>query len=326
MAKKKVSEVERKMQFFHPPQIDHSFQKVVSYSQYSIWAQCPHRWNLTYIQKKQPYQASIHTVFGTAFHETLQSYFKTMYEVSGKASDGMDLKELLRENFSKVYSEEYGKVKSHFTTPQEMGEFYDDGVAILDWIQKRRNKLFTIRKVKLLGIEIPLIQQLRNNVFFQAYIDVVLYDEELDKIYIYDIKTSTRGWNDNDKRDDAKVAQILLYKQYFANQFNVDVEKIEVEFFIVKRKIWEESEFPIPRVQSFKPPSGKIKRKQAVDGFQSFLDDCFDGSGKHQIKSYIKNVGEKSCKWCPFNDKPELCDKNAGLKPLSKGRPTKNVF
>jgi hypothetical protein len=43
----------------------------------------------------------------------------------------------------------------------------------------------------------------------------------------------------------------------------------------------------------------------------SFIKECFDESGKYQIKSYIKNIGEASCKWCPYADKPELCDKNA---------------
>jgi len=123
------------------------------------------------------------------------------------------------------------------------------------------------------------------------------------------IKTSTRGWGEREKKDDNKLAQILLYKEYFGRQFGFDVDRIEVEYFIVKRKIWEASEFAIPRVQSFKPASGKTKRRQAVESLNNFIKDCFDESGKPQIKSYLKNTGEKSCKWCPYADKPELCDK-----------------
>ena len=153
--------------------------------------------------------------------------------------------------------------------------------------------------------------KVQNNLFYKAFIDFALYDEDLDKIYIYDIKTSTRGWSDNDKRDDTKISQVLLYKQYFAQQFNVDVEKIEVEFFIVKRKIWEQSEYPIPRVQSFKPASGKNKRNQAITNFQSFINDCFDDVGKPKIKSYLKNIGESSCKWCPYAGTEHCDQKNA---------------
>ena len=221
----------------------------------------------------------------------------------------MDLESLFQERFREVYSKEYKAAGDHFTNAEEMGEFFDDGIAMLRWIQKNRNKLFTIRKVKLLGIELPLLLKIANNIYYKAFIDFALYDEDLNKVYIYDIKTSTRGWSDSEKRDDQKVAQILLYKEYFAKQFGWDVEQIEVEFLIVKRKIYEKAEFPIPRVQSFKPSSGKIKRRQAIENFESFVKDCFDEVGKPQIKSYLKNIGEKSCKWCPYNNNQELCNK-----------------
>jgi hypothetical protein len=309
MAKSKLSEIELQIKNHTPPEINYSFQRSVSYSQYSIYATCPHQWYLSYVENKNPYQATIHTVFGTAFHETLQKYIDVMYNESGAAADRLDLETLFTDRFREVYSTEYEKTKEHFTNAQEMREFYDDGVAIIKWIKTRRNKLFTVRKVKLLGIEMPLLVGLNKNVYLKGYIDFVLYDEDLQKVYIYDIKTSTRGWGEREKKDDNKLAQILLYKEYFGRQFGFDVDRIEVEYFIVKRKIWEASEFPIPRVQSFKPASGKTKRRQAVEKMDNFIKDCFDESGKPQIKSYIKNIGESSCKWCPYADKPELCDK-----------------
>jgi hypothetical protein len=308
-AKKKLSEIELKIKNYQSPEINYSFQRSVSYSQYSLWASCPHKWYLTYVENKQPYQASIHTVFGTAFHETLQAYITTMYEESGAAADKMDLESLFQERFREVYASEYKAAGAHFTDAEQMSEFFDDGIAILRWIKARRNKIFTIRRMKLLGIELPLLLKVTNNIYYKAFIDFALYDEDLNKVYIYDIKTSTRGWSDSEKRDDQKTAQVLLYKEYFAKQFGWDVEQIEVEFFIVKRKIYEEAEYPIPRIQSFKPASGKNKRKQTIDQFQSFISDCFDEFGKPKIKSYLKNVGEKSCKWCPYNDKQDLCNK-----------------
>lgn len=308
-AKKKLSEIELKIKNYQPPEINHAFQKSVSYSQYSLWASCPHKWYLTYVENKQPYQASIHTTFGTAFHETLQAYITTMYEESGAAADKMDLESLFQERFREVYASEYKAAGAHFTDAEQMSEFFDDGIAILRWLKPKRNQIFTIRKTKLLGIELPLLLKIDNNIYYKAFIDFALYDESLNKVYIYDIKTSTRGWSDNEKRDDQKTAQVLLYKEYFARQFGWDVEQIEVEFFIVKRKIYEQAEYSIPRLQSFKPASGKNKRKQAIDNFEAFVKDCFDEVGKPQIKSYLKNAGEKSCKWCPYNDKQDLCDK-----------------
>jgi hypothetical protein len=252
-------------------------------------------------------------VFGTAFHETLQQYITVMYEQSGAASDKMDLDAIFQERFREVYASEYKAAGTHFTNAEEMADFFDDGIAMLKWIKARRNKIFTIRRMKLLGIELPLLLKVANNIYYKAFIDFALYDEDLNKVYIYDIKTSTRGWSDSEKRDDQKTAQVLLYKEYFAKQFGWDVEQIEVEFFIVKRKIYEEAEYPIPRVQSFKPASGKTKRRQTIERFEDFIKDCFDEVGKPQIKSYIKNVGESACKWCPYNNSNELCNKVAGF-------------
>ena len=309
-AKKKYTEIELKIKNYIAPEINHAFQKSVSYSQYSMWAACPHRWALKYIENKEPYQASIHTVFGTAFHETLQDYIKVMYEESGAKADKIDLISLFQSKFSEVYSKEYKAAGTHFTTAEQMGEFFDDAQAILQYIQKNRNKIFTIRKMRLLGIELPLLLNISKDIYYKAFIDFALYDEDLNKVYIYDIKTSTRGWSDSEKRDDQKIAQILLYKEYFAKQFGWDVEQIEVEFLIVKRKIYEKAEYPIPRLQSFRPASGKNKRRNAVDNFQAFIKDCFDEIGKPKIKSYLKNVGESSCKWCPYKDDLNLCDKS----------------
>ena len=312
MAKKrKLTEIELKIKGHTPPEINYAFHRTVSYSQFSLWASCPHKWYLTYVENKAPYQASIHTVFGTAFHETLQEYLNVMYNETKTAANKIDLEALFQERFKAVYQKEYEGTKTHFTNPSEMRDFYDDGVAILNWIKKKSGGLFTTRNVRLLGIELPLLLKISNNIYYKAFIDFALYDEDLNKLYIYDIKTSTRGWSDHEKKDETKVAQILLYKEYFARQYGFDVEQIDVEFFIVKRKIFEQSEYPIPRVQEFKPASGKSKRRQAIENFESFVKDCFDESGKPRRKSYLKNVGESSCKWCPYSDKPELCNKTA---------------
>jgi hypothetical protein len=194
-----------------------------------------------------------------------------------------------------------------------MREFYEDGINILEWFKKHRSQFFTTRNVILLGIEMPLMVGLTKNLFLKGYIDFVLYDKDLDKVYIYDIKTSRSGWNDKAKKDEIKLAQILLYKEYFSKQYNIDIDKIEVEFFILKRKIWDNEAFAIPYITEFKPASGKIKRKQAAEKFNMFLTECFDNEGKHVIKEYSKIVGKDSCTYCPFNNNKELCNKSVAL-------------
>ena len=59
----------------------------VSYSQYSMWSQCPHRWKLNYIDKLSSFTDNIHTLFGTSMHEVIQFWVKTIYEVSAKSAN-----------------------------------------------------------------------------------------------------------------------------------------------------------------------------------------------------------------------------------------------
>lgn len=135
-----------------------------------------------------------------------------------------------------------------------------------------------------------------------------MYNQEENILKIYDIKTSTRGWNETTKKDEDKQFQILFYKHYYSKQFNIPEDNIEVEFFIVKRKIWEESEFPQSRIQTFTPASGKIKMKKAIVALTQFIEECFELTGEY--KSVTHNINpSKNCQYCPFNDNKELCSK-----------------
>ena len=292
-------------------QIDWSKEKIVSYSQYSTWKQCPHKWKLQSVDKhKNP--PSIELTFGKAMHTALQHYLKVMYEQSGAAADREDIIDLFENTFREEYKTGFEQNnKTHFSSAAEMAEYFEDGREILEFFTKHRSKYFSSRKSNLIGIEFPLAYTPHENypnVKFRGFIDFILYNETTDTICIYDIKTSKRGWRDEDKQNETKTSQILLYKEYFSRLFNWDINKVEVEFFIVKRKIWENSEYPIPRIQTFAPASGPRKRSATLEGFRTFIEDCFDKDGKPLVKEHLKQVGPL-CKWCQFNNNPSLCNK-----------------
>lgn len=293
-------------------EVDPNTQKTISFSQYSTFRHCPHQWSLNYVKKHYDFKPSIHTVFGTSIHETLQNYLKVMYEQSTVEADKIDLLEYFKERFREVYKLALTTTKGiHFSTPAEMSEFYGDGIAILEWFKKKRNQYFSKRTTELVGIEIPLVYKLDNDikqVFFRGYVDLVTYDTVLDRYTIYDIKTSTRGWNDYDKKNQTKLNQILLYKRFFSSLTNVPEDKIDVMFFIVKRKLFESSDFVIPRIQEFKPANGKLKVKQAYEDFNAFITEAFTTDGKYIDKEYEKRPS-KLCGWCAFEN-TEHCDKN----------------
>jgi PD-(D/E)XK nuclease superfamily len=282
--------------------------KTVSYSQYSIYKQCPYRWYLDYVKKLQPFKPSIHLIFGTAFHETLQNYLKVMYEESATAADKIHLPTYFKTRLMELYKE--NSTQGHFSTPEELTEFYEDAVAILDFIKRKRGLFFKKKNSELVGIEIPINGQIVEGIEFvkmKGFIDLVIHDKTLDKYIIYDIKTSTRGWSDYEKKDQTKINQILLYKRFFSVLKEVPEDKIDVQFFIVRRKINENLEFVPKRVQEFIPANGTKKVKAAFEDLQDFVKNVFTVDGEYQEKAYIKNIDK--CKFCPYLDRPDLCDR-----------------
>ena len=108
------------------------------------------------------------------------------------------------------------------------------------------------------------------------------------EIGIMDIKTSTSGWRDHQKKNPNLTAQVVLYKEFFSRQFNIPKEKINVQFFIVKRRVPAEAEFAIMqrRVQEFKPNAGPRKTKQILTSMNKFIEDVLDEDGKYVDKDY----------------------------------------
>ena len=231
-----------------------------------------------------------------------------MYDKSGTEADKIHLPTYFKTRLIELYTE--NSKEEHFSTPQELSDFYEDAVAILDFFKKKRNLFFSKKNTKLIGIEVPILAPIVEgieNVVMKGFIDLVIYDKIVDKYTIYDIKTSTRGWSDYEKKDQTKVNQILLYKKMFSQLRNIPEDKIDVQFFIVRRKINEALEYPPGRVQEFIPAHGTKKVNDAMNDFQDFVRNVFTPEGEYQEKEYPKNPDK--CKFCPYNDKLDLCNK-----------------
>ena len=278
-----------------------------------MWAQCPHRWKTAYIDGKREFSDNIHTLFGTSMHEVIQAFLTVMYEDTAKAAEALPLEDMLRtrmkRNFENVLKNNGGEM---FCTEKDMVEFYMHGVEILKFIRKKRAQYFSKKGYELVGIEVPLEYDLPNNIKFIGYIDVVIKDTVRDVIKIYDIKTSTMGWNKWMKADKNKTDQLLLYKQFYSKQFNHPMDRIEVEYFIVKRKLYENLDFPQKRVQKFAPANGKPSINQVVKRLDEFMSESFKSDGEYNTEHiYRKEPSKKNCRFCDFNQ-TEFCD--AGVK------------
>ena len=118
----------------------------ISYSQLSMYNDCPFRWKLNYVDDLRISESNIHLIFGTAMHEVIQTWLEVMYNDSAKNADLLPLEEMLRDKLIeqfKIAEQEDGKAPC---TKEDINEFFIDGGNILDFLKKRRGDYFQKRQ------------------------------------------------------------------------------------------------------------------------------------------------------------------------------------
>ena len=261
----------------------------ISYSSISTYNKCPKLWEMQYLRGEIPFKQNIYTCFGTAMHETVQTWLEVMYHDKVKNAKELDKHKLLYENMIKSYKQ--GKAQNgheHFSTQDELTKFWIEGKHILDFLEKKRGGYFSTKNMQLAGIETLLYQEIRPGVVFKGLVDLVFYHPNTDRWTIMDIKTSTSGWRDEQKKNPNLTAQVILYREFFSKQFGIDKDKIDVEFFILKRRVPADAEFASmqKRVQQFSPSSGPRKTKEVINSMNKMISEVLDEDGNFIDKDY----------------------------------------
>ena len=285
------------------------FNKYVSYSQYSMYYKCPRSWKLAYVDNLRKKESNIHLVFGTSMHEVIQDYLEMIYNQPHLDAESVDWKAKFLQTMNIIADDEKNLIDGkRCMTDEEFTEFIQDGNEILDYFlqEEVRQQFFSKTRYSLSGIETSIDLEVRNNVGYIGFLDVVLFDKINQKYKIIDLKTSTHGWNKWQKSDESKTHQLLLYKVFYAKEFNVPLDKIEVEFIILKRKHDPDDVWGGDRIQRFVPAHGSMSSKEAWTSFNTFLNESFTKSGEYNIDySFPKKPGKnkKNCRYCEFANK-----------------------
>lgn len=280
----------------------------VSYSQLSMYNQCELKWKLNYADKLGVFKDSIHLLFGTAIHTTLQYYLNVMYTETIQKADDLNLDAMLLTELKRGFTESFEKNNEYPCTKEQLIEFYQHGILILDFFKKHKNEYFSKKGFELLGCEIPLEIDLSENIKFVGFIDIAIKDKVSGKVYIKDFKTSTKGWFPYQQKDETKTQQLVLYKEFYSRKYDVPVDLIEVEYVILKRLLSENSQWPQKRVQLFSPASGTISIKKVMTNLKKFIQDSYNSDGTIKLdRQFNKDESQKTCKFCDFNG-TQYCD------------------
>lgn len=273
-------------------------KKIISYSQFSKWFTCPQSFKLDYIDKLKKFEDNLIMSFGTAIHETIQCYLKKLYQESELIAEKFDMPSF----FKTAFAQQIEKKKIPHT-PEELAEFIEDGKNILGAFGdlEHRLKYFPASKYELIDIEHELKIDIKNNIGIVAYLDVVLKDKTTGKIKIIDIKTATNAWTVYQKEDILKQSQLLLYKALYSKKYNIPLSMISIEFYILRRKLYENCNYPQTHIQTFIPPNAQQNVQNTIVLINEFINECFTRDGEYRTDvKFPKRPGKnkKNCKYC----------------------------
>ena len=278
----------------------------VSYSQFGMYSSCQQQFKLNYIDKLGISNANIHLIFGSSMHEVIQHFLDVMYNVTKKQALQLNLEGMLQDKLVEHFKKEKEKMgEDDPCTKEELQEFYQDGVLILEYFRNKLDKLYSKTGFRLVAIEQVLNAEIKPGVNFIGFIDILLEDLSTNEYIIIDLKTSTKGWSQYQKSDKTKISQMLLYKKFYSDKYGIPLDKIKVEYQILKRKIFEAADFPIPRISKFVPANGKPSVNRAWNDFKGFVDSVYGDNGEVIQTEFPTNKG-KPCDWCEFKTR-KLC-------------------
>ncbi len=278
-------------------------KKKVSFSQYAKYLKCPKQYQLDYILGLRTFDGNLNTAFGTAIHHALQLYIEKLYKDSLIVAESLNLQDLFKSKFDEELTKLKTQTPTFNYTDDEYAEFIQNSKDILKAFLKTSTRLkhFPVDKYEFIGTELPLDAALKNNVDFIAYVDLILKEKSTGRIKIYDIKTSSTGWNKWQISDPMKFEQVLLYKVFYSKKFSIPLNMIDVEFFILKRKLYENVGYPQSHIQTFTPSHNSGAITTTLNSFAQFVRDCFNEDGTYKINGiYPKIPGKarKNCKYC----------------------------
>ena len=77
----------------------------ISYSQYSVWKDCPHQYFLSYVKKLKPKDQNIYGIFGTAIHEAIQIWLDKHFNESTTLANVFDADSFFKDRMIELCQE-----------------------------------------------------------------------------------------------------------------------------------------------------------------------------------------------------------------------------
>ena len=216
----------------------------ISYSELKDWATCTHYHKKAWVERVASFEGNEYTAFGSAIHDVCEKkLLKEQIDEAEVFQIGFDkqLHELMEKNIA------YDKAR--------VEDMRSAGPAILAEVEGALEDYFGDYEV--FSSEEKLYVPIENfNIHFKGFVDAVV--KVGDTYHLFDWKTCSWGWDSRRKAEKIVTYQLTLYKHFFCQKHNIDPEKVETHFALLKRTAKKN------RVEIFRVTSGEKKTENAL--------------------------------------------------------------
>lgn len=209
----------------------------ISFSEYSTFQQCPHKWFLNYCLKIGSGSGE-ELIFGSAVHNTIESMltkpvFKAMAN-NINVVEGIFKNELKKQIMDVQDLIFLKKIQEGWVAPT----FIKQAKGLLEELnifKRFEDYEFVDVEIKLDGM--PIVETDDVILTYKGFIDLVLRHKETGRYLIVDWKTSRKKWDINAKELDTNFyTQLKLYKHFYALNKGIPLDMIDLAFYNLPRE------------------------------------------------------------------------------------------
>ena len=268
--------------------------KHISYSEWKNWLICPHYHKLTYIDKINKFEGNIYTAFGKALHTLCEETLTKTEQYRSQEKIITLLKEQFVKELKALPIDEQQSAANEFDLPLWMTH----GIEIIPDLYRS-----LVEKFGKLGedwhvlaaeefLYEPITEFTDAEKKFKGFIDLVVHSKKDEKVHLIDWKTCSWGWRREKKSDKVMAYQLVLYKHFYAQKYDVNPNDIDCHFVLLKRTAKPGKKVEFVRITAAK--------KRTTDALKSLTTALYNITKER----YIKN--RNSCTSCKH--RPGVCE------------------
>lgn len=265
----------------------------ISFSEFSKYQSCGHRHLIEKYLKIVKEPTSIHLIFGNSIHKAIEYGIKDQLNAEKRV-------EIFREDFT---TEMLNKLKDS----EEFNEFNNFLVQGEEIVKKLSTEKI-LDKYKIVGVELPLYENLHGNFFFKGFIDLIVQDKETKRYVIIDWKTSGEAWDiSKKKKDSIFMSQMRFYKYFVSKKLSIDFENIDCKYVVLNRLVSKKyPDMGFGEIQPVEIFSNELEIEQSLLNLGETVKNIHILNFFPKIK--FTNNSNSGCFFCPYKNNSSLCD------------------